>query len=133
MGVGNKVDASYGGSILAKFTFLASPYKIFLNDSNEHGCYFLNFYYFNLWIIHVQSPTNLPKTMWKLEFNVVDVILNFGNFKKKTHKVQRNNAPSKTFKKMLLGQRNWKINKNCNAYGLLKIESNFNNSKVPNY
>ncbi len=24
-------------------------------------------------------------------------------------------------------------NKNCNSYGLMKIWSNFNNSKVPNY
>jgi hypothetical protein len=25
-------------------------------------------------IIHVQSPTNLPKSMWKLVFNVTNVI-----------------------------------------------------------
>jgi hypothetical protein len=37
--------------------------------------------------------------MWKLVFNVVDVILKFESPKKKTHKVQRNNAPSKNFKK----------------------------------
>jgi hypothetical protein len=36
--------------------------------------------------------------MWKLVFNVVDVIFWFENpLKKKTYKVQRNNAPSKTF------------------------------------
>jgi hypothetical protein len=34
---------------------------------------------------------------------------------------------------MLLGQRNSKTNKNCNSYGLMKIWSNFNHSKVPNY
>jgi hypothetical protein len=37
LGVGNKVDASYGGSILAKITLPTSPYKIF--NSNGHGCY----------------------------------------------------------------------------------------------
>jgi len=50
-------------------------------------------------IIRVQSPTNLHKSMWKLVFNVVDVIFWFESPKRKTHKVQRNNAPSKTFKK----------------------------------
>jgi len=49
-------------------------------------------------MIHVQSPTNLPKSMWKLVFNVVDVIFKFGSPKRKTHKVHRNNEPSKTFK-----------------------------------
>jgi hypothetical protein len=54
-----------------------TPYKsiqFFLNDPNGHGCYFLKCYYYNLWTIHVQSPINLPKSMWKLVFNVVDVI-----------------------------------------------------------
>jgi len=37
--------------------------------------------------------------------------------KRKTHKVQRNNAPFKTLKNyMFLGQKNWKANKNCNSY-----------------
>jgi len=36
-----------------------------------------------MWIIHVQSPTNLPKCMWKLVFNVVEVIFWFGNLKEK--------------------------------------------------
>ncbi len=49
-------------------------------------------------MIHVQSPTFLPKSMWKLVFNVIDVIFKFGNLKRKTHKVHRNNVPSKTFK-----------------------------------
>jgi len=34
------VDASYGGSISTKATLPISSNKIFLNDSNEHGCYF---------------------------------------------------------------------------------------------
>jgi hypothetical protein len=34
---------------------------------------------------------------------------------------------------MLLEQKIWKTNKNCNSYGLMKIWSNFNHSKVPNY
>jgi len=41
----NGVDASYSGSILTKITILTSPYNIFLNDSNEHGYYFLKCYY----------------------------------------------------------------------------------------
>jgi len=53
--------------------------------------------------MHVQSPTNLPKPMWKLVFNVVNVIFWFGSLKKETHKVQRNNAPSKIFKKYVFG------------------------------
>ncbi len=70
----HKVDASYGGSILENIEFLTSPYNIFLNDSNEHGCYLKKCYYLTIWIIHVQSPTNLPKSMWKLVFKVVDDI-----------------------------------------------------------
>jgi len=49
-----------------------TPYKIFLNDSNGHDFYFLKYYYYNIWIIHVQSPTNLPKSMQELVFNGVD-------------------------------------------------------------
>jgi hypothetical protein len=40
LGVGTMVDASYGGSISVEITFPTSPYNLFLNDSNEHGCYF---------------------------------------------------------------------------------------------
>jgi hypothetical protein len=65
-------------------------------------------YYYNIWIIHVQSFTNLLKFMWKLVFNVIDVILKFESLKKKTHKVQRNNAPSKTFKKYDFGTKKLK-------------------------
>jgi hypothetical protein len=37
-------------------------------------------------------------------------------------------------KNMLLGQeKKTKQNKNCNSYGLMKIWSNFNHLKVPNY
>jgi hypothetical protein len=67
-------------------------------------CYFKKYYYSNLWIIHVQSPINLSKFVWKLVFNVVDhVFFKFGSLKRKTHKVHRNNAPSKTFKKYVFG------------------------------
>jgi len=72
-----RVNAWYNGSILAKITFPISPYKIFKNDSNGYGCYFKKCYYFNLWIIHVQSLTNLPKSTWKLVFNVVDVFFHY--------------------------------------------------------
>jgi hypothetical protein len=32
------VNAQYSGSIVTKNTLLISPYKIFKNDSNGHGC-----------------------------------------------------------------------------------------------
>jgi len=89
--------------ILVEITFLISPYKIFLNDSNRHGFYFFKCYYLNLWIIHVQSLIYLPKSMWKLVYTIIDVILKFGSPKKKTHKVHTNNAPCKTFKKYVFG------------------------------
>jgi len=44
---------------ISKITFFMSPYKVFLIDSNGLGFYFLKCYYYNLWIIHVQSTTNL--------------------------------------------------------------------------
>jgi hypothetical protein len=34
---------------------------------------------------------------------------------------------------MLLEQKNWKTNKNCNSYELMKIWSIFYHSKDPNY
>ncbi len=77
-----KVNSKSSVSILVEITFLITPYKIFLNDSNGHGWYIFLIYYYNLWIIHVQSPTNLPKSMWKPVFNVVDVIFKFENLKK---------------------------------------------------
>jgi hypothetical protein len=36
-------------------------------------------------------------------------------------------------KNMILGQKNLNKNKNCNSYGLMKIWSNFNHSKIPRY
>jgi hypothetical protein len=71
--------------------------------------------------------------MWKLVFDVVDVIFKFGSPKKKTHKIQKNNAPSKIFKNVFLEQINFLKNKNWNSYGLMKIWSNFIHSKVLNY
>ncbi len=42
--------------------------------------------------------------------------------------------PIENFQKyMLFEQKNKKINKNCNSYGLMKILSNFNYLKVFNY
>jgi hypothetical protein len=41
--------------------------------------------------------------MWKFVFNVVDVIFKFGSPKRKTHKVHKNNASSKIFKKYAFG------------------------------
>jgi len=92
------VNARYSGSKVAENTLLMNPYKIILNDSNGHGCYFEKYQYSNMWIIHIQSSTNLPKCMWKLIFNVANVIFWFKSLERKTCKVQRNNAPPKTFK-----------------------------------
>jgi len=41
--------------------------------------------------------------MWKFVYNVINVIFKFGSPKRKTHKIQRNNAPFKTFKKYAFG------------------------------
>jgi hypothetical protein len=128
-----RVDVIYGGSILAETTLFTSPYKIFLNDSNGHGCYFKKCYYFNIWIIHVQSPTNLPKSMWKLVLNVIDVILKkLEALKGKPTKSIKIMPHLKFSKNMLLGQRNWKINK-ITTHMDMKIWLTFNHSKVPNY
>jgi hypothetical protein len=70
--------------------------------------FFLN-YHSNIWIIHVQSPTNLPKSMWKLVFNVVDVIFNLEVLKGKLTKSRWIMTDVKLSKNMILGQRNWKI------------------------
>jgi hypothetical protein len=53
--------------------------------------------------------------MRKLVFNVTDVILKFGNPRRKIHKVHRNNALFKIFKKYVLGTKNLKTNKNYNS------------------
>jgi hypothetical protein len=61
--------------------------------------------------------------MWKLVFNIVDVILKSESPKRKTYKVHMNNAPCKAFKKYAFGTKKLKKqkNKNCNSYGLMKI------------
>ncbi len=121
-----RVNAWYNGSILVEITLPIISYKIFWNDSNEHIGYFLKEYYFNIWIIHVQSPTNLPKSMWKLIFNVIDVILKFGGPKKKTHKVHMINDPCKALKKYAFGTKKLKNKKKLQLIWkynqILKIE-----------
>jgi hypothetical protein len=84
---------------------------MFLNDLNGHGCYFKKCYYFSFWIIHVQSLINLPKSMWNFIFNVTDVIFWIGSLKKETHKIHKNNAPFKNFKKYVFGTKKLKKNK----------------------
>jgi len=42
-----RVDASYGGLILVKIILFINSYKIFLNDSNGHGRFFLKYHYYN--------------------------------------------------------------------------------------
>jgi hypothetical protein len=46
--------------------------------------------------------------MWKLEFNVFNVILKIWSLKKKTHKIHMNNDPCKVFKKYAFGTKNLK-------------------------
>ncbi len=75
---------------------------------------------------------NLPKSMWKLVFNVFDVIFKFGSPKRKTHKVHKNNAPFKNFKKYAFGTKKLKKNKIATHMDLWKW-SNLNYSKVLNY
>jgi hypothetical protein len=58
--------------------------------------------------------------MWKLIFNVADVIFKFGSPKRKPHKIHKLMPHLKLSKNMLLGQKNWRTNKNCNSYGLVK-------------
>jgi hypothetical protein len=65
------VNAQLSGSKMAKIIVSMSPNKILLNDLNGHGCFFFKCYDFNIWIIHVQSPTNLPKSTWKFIFDVI--------------------------------------------------------------
>ncbi len=72
--------------------------------------------------------------MWELIFNVLDVTFEFGSPKRKTHKKFKNISPFKTFKTICFqNKKNEKINKICNSYGLMKIWSNFNHSKILNY
>ncbi len=126
------MNAWYNGSILIKIIFFIGTYKIILNDSNGCGCYFLKCYYFNLWVIHVESSIKSSKSMWKLVFNEIDVIFNFKVLKGKFIKFIWIMPHVKLLKNMPLGQKTWKTNKNYNSYGLMKIKLNFNHSKVPN-
>ncbi len=66
-------------------------------------------------------------------FNIIDVIFKFGSPKRKTHKVFKNNVLFKIFKKYAFGIKKLKKKKFYNLYGLMKIWSKFNHSKVPNY
>jgi len=113
-----------------KSTLPCKSIQDYLNDSNWHGCCFKKYYYSNLWIINLQWSTNLSKSMWKLVFNVTDVIFLIGSSKRKTHKVHMNNSPCIVVKKYAFGTKKLKTNKNCNSYGLMKIWLNFNRSKV---
>ncbi len=53
-----------------------------------------------------------PYKIFKLIFNVIDVILKFGSPKRKTHKVHMNNDPCKTFKKYAFGIKKLKNRQN---------------------
>jgi hypothetical protein len=119
-----------GECTINKFTFPINSYKIFLNDSNGHGCYFFKYYYFNICIIHVQLSINLFKSMWKFIFNVTNVIFfNLEVLKQKPTKsiwIMAHVNLSKTYD---FGTNFKTKNKNCNLYGLMKIWSNFNHQK----
>jgi hypothetical protein len=53
--------------------------------------------------------------------------------KKKPTKSKKTMPHLKFSKNMLIGKKNVKTNKNNKSYGLMKIWSNFNHSKVLNY
>ncbi len=61
---------------------------------------------------HLQTLPNMSK----LTSKYIDVILQFENLEKKTHKVHINKAPCKIFKKMVLGKK--KIKKIINHLDL---------------
>jgi hypothetical protein len=42
------VDAQSSGSFSTIFTLPTSPYKIIYSDAKRHGCYFKNYYYYNI-------------------------------------------------------------------------------------
>jgi hypothetical protein len=58
--------------------------------------------------------------MWKLVFNVANVIWKF--FFKKTHKVHMNNDMCKAFKKCVFGTKIWKIKKIATHINLWKYD-----------
>jgi hypothetical protein len=69
----------------------------------------------------VQSPTNLFKSMWKLVFNVINVILNLKVLKGKSIKYKWIMPYLKISKNMLLGKIVWK-KINCNSCDLWKCD-----------
>ncbi len=120
---------------IVKWFIFGSFYILYKSIQDSlHCCYLKKYYYSNIWIIHIQSPTKLSKFMWKVVFNVVDVILKFGSCKRITHKVDKKQCPIQNFQNHIFwDKKNWKRNKNCNSYGFMKILSNFNHSKVLSY
>ncbi len=54
------MNAQLSGSKMVETIVLMSPNEILKNDSNGHGCCFKKCYYYNLWIICVQSLTTFP-------------------------------------------------------------------------
>ncbi len=46
--------------------------------------------------------------MWKVLFNVANVIFKFASPKRKTHKVHKNNATFKIFKKCVFGTKKFR-------------------------
>ncbi len=105
------VDAQSSGSFSTFLHSLQVHTRFFKVIQMDMVVTFLKKINYNIWIIHVQSLINLPKSMWKFVFNVIDVILKFGSPGRKTHKVYKNNSPSKAFKKLLLGQKKKKKKK----------------------
>jgi hypothetical protein len=74
--------------------------------------------------VTLQTFPNLCENLyliWLMSF------LNLKVLKRKATKFLKIMPHLKLSKNMFLGQ------KNCNSYGLMKIWSNFNHSKVPNY
>jgi hypothetical protein len=63
----------------------------------------------------------------------IDVIFQFESSKKKPTKFLKIMPHLKVSKTYVFGTKKLKGKKNCNSYGLMKIWSNFNHSKVLNY
>ncbi len=102
-----RANASYGGSFLDNLKLPTRPQETHKKCSNGHDCYFFKCHYCNLSLINVQSPKN-PHKYITLTLTKIDVIFQFGSFKRTTHKVHMNNVSSKTFKKYVFGRKKLK-------------------------
>jgi hypothetical protein len=90
-------------------------------------------YYFKFWIIHVQSFTNIPKSMWKLVFNVFDVIFYLKVLKGKLTKSRWIMVNVKFSKTYSFGTKKLKNKQKLQIIWTYENMVKINHSKVPNY